>query len=51
MKKEKYVVYYKIDSADWKYHGTYTKTDALGTVNLILKNADGIKVLIQKEKE
>ncbi len=44
--KIKYMVYYKNKlNEDWRLHGLYTKTDALGTANLLLKNDRIIKIV------
>lgn len=50
MKKENYSVYYKSERF-WKFHGTYTRTDALGTANLLLKMGDTILIRPLKESK
>lgn len=49
MGKEEYSVYYK-NKKYWRFHGTYTKTDALGTANLILKAGDTVLIRPLKQK-
>ena len=50
--KKYYVVYYresKVPYKDWKYHGGYTKTDALGTANLLIKENYQVMIVPREE--
>lgn len=51
MKKRMYYVYYKNGDAMnvWRLQGLYTKTDALGTAGLCLKEGYSVKIVPAKE--
>ena len=51
MTKRMYYVYYKNgDSMNvWRLQGLYTKTDALGTAGLCLKEGYSVKIVPAKE--
>lgn len=49
MKNKQISVYYKTTKSEWKFHGIYTKTDALGTAKLCLKEGWEVRLVPEQE--
>lgn len=49
MKNKQISVYYKTTKSEWKFHGIYTKTDALGTAKLCLKEGWEVRLVPKQE--